>query len=50
MSEVLALSDRIVVFREGCITGVLDARSATEKKLMALMAIPGPAEPLEAAV
>jgi inositol transport system ATP-binding protein len=39
MSEVLALSDRIVVFREGCISGVLDVEAATEGTLMQLMAI-----------
>jgi len=39
MPEVLALSDRIIVFREGCISGVLDARDATESNLMELMAI-----------
>jgi inositol transport system ATP-binding protein len=39
MPEVLALSDRIIVFREGCISGVLDARDATEGNLMELMAI-----------
>jgi inositol transport system ATP-binding protein len=39
MPEVLALSDRIIVFREGCISGVLDVHDATESKLMELMAI-----------
>jgi inositol transport system ATP-binding protein len=39
MPEVLALSDRIVVFREGCISGILDGQDATEGKLMELMAI-----------
>jgi ABC-type sugar transport system ATPase subunit len=39
MPEVLALSDRIVVFREGCISGVLDSKDATEGNLMELMAI-----------
>jgi inositol transport system ATP-binding protein len=39
MPEVLALSDRIAVFREGCISGVLDGREATESSLMELMAI-----------
>jgi len=39
MPEVLALSDRIVVFREGCISGILDSRDATESNLMELMAI-----------
>ncbi len=44
MPEVLALSDRIVVFREGCISGILDARDATENKLMELMAISSSAD------
>ena len=39
MPEVLALSDRIVVFREGRISGLLDGRDATESSLMELMAI-----------
>ena len=39
MPEVLALSDRIVVFREGCISAVLEAQGATESRLMELMAI-----------
>jgi inositol transport system ATP-binding protein len=39
MPEVLALSDRIVVFREGCISGSLDGRDATENNLMDLMTI-----------
>jgi inositol transport system ATP-binding protein len=39
MPEVLALSDRIIVFREGSISGVLNARDATESNLMELMAI-----------
>jgi len=39
MPEVLALSDRIVVFREGCISGVMDSKDATEGNLMELMAI-----------
>jgi inositol transport system ATP-binding protein len=39
MPEVLALSDRIIVFREGCISGILDSRDATESNLMELMAI-----------
>lgn len=42
MSEVLALSDRIVVFREGCISGILDEQAATEGRLMQLMAISTP--------
>jgi len=39
MPEVLALSDRIVVFREGRISGTLDGRDATENSLMELMTI-----------
>jgi inositol transport system ATP-binding protein len=39
MPEVLALSDRIVVFREGCISGILAAETATERNLMELMAL-----------
>jgi inositol transport system ATP-binding protein len=49
MPEVLALSDRIVVFREGCITGVLEAQNATEKNLMELMAISTAAESVDTA-
>jgi inositol transport system ATP-binding protein len=50
MPEVLALSDRIAVFREGRISGVLDARDATENKLMELMAISAAAaEPMRGA-
>jgi inositol transport system ATP-binding protein len=45
MPEVLALSDRIVVFREGCISGLLDGRDATENNLMELMAIASGAQP-----
>ena len=44
MPEVLALSDRIVVFREGCISGRLDGRDATETSLMELMAVSSAAE------
>jgi inositol transport system ATP-binding protein len=44
MPEILALSDRIVVFREGCISGCLDGRDATENTLMELMAISTGAE------
>jgi inositol transport system ATP-binding protein len=49
MPEVLALSDRIVVFREGCITGILEAQEATENNLMELMAISTSAGPPERA-
>jgi inositol transport system ATP-binding protein len=50
MPEVLALSDRIAVFREGCISGFLDARDATENNLMELMAISTHAAPKPSAV
>jgi inositol transport system ATP-binding protein len=49
MPEVLALSDRIVVFREGCISGFLDSRDATENNLMELMAISTGAAPKRSA-
>jgi inositol transport system ATP-binding protein len=49
MPEVLALSDRIVVFREGCISGMLDGQDATETKLMELMAISTAAAPKRSA-
>jgi inositol transport system ATP-binding protein len=39
MPELLALSDRIIVFREGRISGTLEARDATENNLMRHMAI-----------
>jgi inositol transport system ATP-binding protein len=45
MPEVLALSDRIVVFREGRISGSLERRDATENHLMELMAIAAGAAP-----
>jgi inositol transport system ATP-binding protein len=44
MPEVLALSDRIVVFREGRISGTLEAAEATEQTLMQLMAISAAAD------
>jgi inositol transport system ATP-binding protein len=50
MPEVLALSDRIVAFREGCISGILHARDATENNLMELMAFSSPADATRAAV
>ena len=49
MPEVLALSDRIVVFRDGCISGLLDGRNATENDLMELMALSAVAEPKRSA-
>ena len=39
LSEVMAVSDRIVTFREGRITGVMSAAEATEEKLMQRMAL-----------
>ena len=50
MPEVLALSDRIVVFREGRISGTLDAAGATEHALMQLMAISADADAPRAAI
>ncbi|AAK22845.1 sugar ABC transporter ATP-binding protein [Caulobacter vibrioides] len=38
LAEVMAVSDRIVVFREGVIVADLDAQTATEEGLMAYMA------------
>jgi inositol transport system ATP-binding protein len=35
----MAVSDRIVTFREGRITGVMSAAEATEEKLMQRMAL-----------
>jgi len=39
LPEVMALSDRIVAFREGRVTGVLAAQDASETALMNLMAV-----------
>jgi inositol transport system ATP-binding protein len=39
LPEVMALSDRIVVFREGRVTGVIPAQEASEAALMNLMAV-----------
>ena len=39
LPEVMALSDRIVVFREGRVSGVLEAQEASEEALMDLMAV-----------
>jgi inositol transport system ATP-binding protein len=39
LPELMALSDRIVVFREGRVTGVVPARDAVEESLMDLMAV-----------
>jgi len=40
---VMALSDRIVVFREGRVNGVVSAQDASEAALMDLMALERPA-------
>jgi inositol transport system ATP-binding protein len=39
LPEVMSLSDRIVTVKEGCITGEMNAREATEEKLMKLMVL-----------
>jgi inositol transport system ATP-binding protein len=39
LPEVMALCDRIVVFREGRVTGVVAAQDASEAALMDLMAV-----------
>ena len=39
LQEVMAVSDSIVTFKEGQITGVTPAADATEEKLMSLMAL-----------
>jgi inositol transport system ATP-binding protein len=39
LPEVMAVSDRIAVFREGCITGVVAGEAANEEMLMRLMAV-----------
>ena len=39
LPEVMAISDHIVTFREGQITGVMPAAEATEEKLMQRMAL-----------
>jgi len=49
MPEVLALSDRIIVFRAGRISGILNAAEATEHTLMQLMAISAVADAPRAA-
>jgi inositol transport system ATP-binding protein len=45
LPEVMALSDRIVVFREGRVSGVVAAEDASEAALMELMAVAHPAMP-----
>ena len=39
LPEVLAISDRIVTMREGCITGELPAAEASQERLMELMTL-----------
>lgn len=39
LAEVMAISDRVITMREGCITGELNALEATEETLMSKMAI-----------
>ena len=34
LPELLRCSDRILVLREGCVTGILDVRDATQEKIM----------------
>jgi inositol transport system ATP-binding protein len=51
LPEVMALSDRIAVFREGTVTGIVPAQDASEAALMDLMAVghttmPQPALPM----
>jgi inositol transport system ATP-binding protein len=51
LPEVMALSDRIAVFREGTVTGIVPAQGASEAALMDLMAVgrttmPQPAPPM----
>ncbi|MDD4793456.1 MAG: D-xylose ABC transporter ATP-binding protein, partial [Firmicutes bacterium] len=36
LPEVLAMSDRIAVMREGRLTGILDREEATQEKIMKL--------------
>lgn len=45
LAEVMAVSDRIVVFREGAVVADLDAEAATEEGLMAYMATGAGAAP-----
>ena len=46
LPEILALSDRILVMREGALSGELSRQEASEEKILALAL---PAEPMEAA-
>ena len=39
LPEVLAISDRIIVLREGRVTGEVDGREASEELLMGMMAL-----------
>jgi ABC-type sugar transport system ATPase subunit len=36
MPEILGMADRIVVIRQGSISGILDRNEATEEKIMTL--------------
>ena len=36
LPEVLGMSDRVAVMREGLIAGILDRREATQQKIMAM--------------
>ena len=45
LAEVMAVADRIVVFREGAVVADLDAEAATEEGLMAYMATGAPPAP-----
>ncbi|HEY6868672.1 MAG TPA: sugar ABC transporter ATP-binding protein [Novosphingobium sp.] len=42
LPEVMAVSDRIVVFREGAVTGIVAGADASEEQLMQLMAVGDP--------
>jgi ABC-type sugar transport system ATPase subunit len=36
LTEVVGMADRVIVMREGCITGELQGRDATEESIMHL--------------
>jgi inositol transport system ATP-binding protein len=46
LPEVMAVSDRIITFKNGVITGSVAGSEATEEKLMSLMALGTAAEPV----
>lgn len=50
LAEVMAVSDRIVTFKNGAITGSVLGSEATEEKLMRLMALAAPQKPAPQAV